>query len=193
MSDRACATELFHRWRCGDQDAAAELFHLYSARLTALAQKNLSDRLAPRLDGEDVVQSVFRTFFVRSARGEFRIQNSVDLWRLLVKITLAKVSTQGRRHTCAKRDVNAEAGGMEEWMLEAFQDEPGPLEAATVVDQIATILNGLPESYGNILALRLEGYSRTEIAKRLSISRQTVCRAIDLLKERLKRLLSKIP
>jgi RNA polymerase sigma factor (sigma-70 family) len=187
MSGPECATELFHRWRSGDERAAADLFRLYSAKLTALAERNLSHRLIQRLDGEDIVQSVFRTFFTRSARGEFRIKNSVELWQLLVKITLSKARSQARRHTSEKRDVNAEIHGVEEWMLEAFTSDPGPLEAATLLDQIETVLDGLPNAYGEVLALSLEGSTRTEIAQKLGISRQTVYRAISLLKERLQK------
>jgi RNA polymerase sigma factor (sigma-70 family) len=191
MSGPECATELFHRWRSGDEEAAAELFSLYSSKLNALAERNLSHRLIQRVDGVDVVQSVFRSFFTRSARGEFHIKNSVELWRLLVKITLSKARSQARRHTSAKRDVNAEIHGVEEWMLEAFTGEPGPLEAATLLDQIETVLEGLPDAYGEVLALSLEGMSRTEIAQKLGISRQTVYRALTLLKDRLQKSLAK--
>jgi RNA polymerase sigma-70 factor (ECF subfamily) len=189
MSESLLATELFHRWQQGDQSAAQRLFELYSSKLTGLAEKHLSERLARRLDGEDIVQSVFRSFFQRSARGEFSIRNSTDLWQLLVRITLTKVCDKARRHTAAKRDMRAEIGSCDVWMLEALTREPGPLEAATLLDQIETILEGLPEAHGQILALRLEGRARTEIAEEMGISRQTVYRVLNLLQERLERTL----
>jgi len=108
MSETTLATELLKRWMEGDDDAARRLFELYSQRLALLAEKNISQRLARRVDGDDIVQSVFRTFFRRSARGEFQIKDSAALWRLMVKITLAKVRSQARRHTSDKRDVNVE-------------------------------------------------------------------------------------
>ena len=103
-------------------------------------------------------------------------------------ITLAKVRDLARRHTAAKRDIRMEVGGGTDWMLKAFAGEPGPLEAAALVDQIETILAGLPDTYGEMLALALEGYSRTEIAGKMNVSRQTVYRALTLLKERLGRI-----
>lgn len=193
MSDSLLATELFRRWQRGDQDAAQHLFELYSTKLTGLAEKHLSERLARRLDGEDIVQSVFRSFFQRSAGGEFSIRNSTDLWQLLVKITLSKVCSQARRHTAAMRDMRAETASSETWMLEALTRDPGPVEAATLVDQIETILEGLPDTYGQILALRLEGRPRTEIAEDLGISRQTVYRVLTLLQQRLERTLEEAP
>src|SRR5262245_34433015 len=73
-----------------DEDAqvVALLFERYARRLAHLAEQHLSRKLAGRLDGEDVVQSVFRTFFRRSALGEFRIDSSDQIWRLLVKMTV---------------------------------------------------------------------------------------------------------
>lgn len=188
MADSVAATDLLHRWLAGDAEAAGGLFQLYSAKLTGLASNHLSDRLARRADSEDVIQSVFRTFFDRSSRGEFTINSSGELWRLLVTITLAKVRDLARRHTAAKRDVRAEVGGGTDWMLEAVSRDPGPLEAAALVDQIETILAGLPDAYAAILALALEGHSRTEIASKMNVSRQTVYRVLTLLKERLGRI-----
>ena len=133
MADSVAATELLHRWLAGDAEAAGQLFQRYSAKLTGLASKHLSDRLARRSDSEDVIQSVFRTFFGRSSRGEFTINSSGELWRLLVTITLAKVRDLARRHTAAKRDIRMEVGGGTDWMLKAFAGEPGPLEAAAPV------------------------------------------------------------
>jgi RNA polymerase sigma factor (sigma-70 family) len=138
--------------------------------------------------GEDIVQSVFRTFFSRSARGEFRIHTSVEIWRLLVTITLTKVRAQARRHTSAKRDVNAEdRASDDEWLANAVSSEPGPAEAAALLDQIEQLLDGLPEAYCEILSLRLEGVSRSEIAEKLGISRQTVYRVLNLMQQRLER------
>jgi RNA polymerase sigma-70 factor (ECF subfamily) len=188
MSETTGATEFFNRWIAGDEDAARHLFEHYSQRLALLADKNISQRLSRRVDGEDIVQSVFRTFFQRSARGEFQIKDSAELWRLMVTITLAKVRSQARRHTSDKRDVNVEVSADDRyWLFESMTVEPGPVEAAALVDQIEAILAGLPAGYAEILAYRLEGHARTEIARSMGISRQTVHRALSLMQGRLKR------
>src|SRR6516165_12739042 len=103
--------ELVGRLRNGDPQAAEEIFTRYAQRLTFLAEQQLSRKLAARLDGADVVQSVFRTFFRRSAAGEFRIDSSAELWRLLVQITLRKARAYGRQHTAEMRNVALEAEG----------------------------------------------------------------------------------
>lgn len=188
MNRSPSITQLLTRWRGGDEDAAQVLFDRYARRLAALAEKNLSRKLARRVDGDDIVQSVFRTFFARSARGEFRIGDSVDIWQLLVTITLAKVRSEARRHTADKRDVNAESpAGLEKWLPEAINSEPGPAEAAALVDQIESLLDGLPDDYSEILSMRLEGRSRSEIAERIGITRQTVSRVLGVMQHRLQR------
>ena len=187
MKDTPVTTELLRRWRSGDEQAAAELFQQFAAKLTALADSQLSERLKRRVAGEDVVQSVFRTFFRRSADGQFQINNSGELWRLLVTITLAKTRNQARRHTAGTRDVRVESGGgLEDWVFESLAREPQPEDAAILVDQIDGILQGLPEEYGQMLALLLEGNTRTEVARQMNVSRQTVYRALRLFQQRLK-------
>ena len=179
--------ELVARLRDGDPQAAEELFARYAQRLTSLAEQQLSRKLSARLDGADVVQSVFRTFFRRSAAGQFRIDGSAELWRLLVQITLQKARAYGRQHTAGVRDVAAEAAGSGRLLLEAMAHEPGPAEAAAFVDEIEALLRGLPALYCDLLQLRLEGYSVSDTAARLGVSRRTVHRGLALLRHRLNR------
>ena len=68
----------------------------YAQRLSRLAEQFIARGLGGRIEGDDVVQSVFRTFFRRCAGGEFQIDSSAQLWQLLVKITMTKARAQGR-------------------------------------------------------------------------------------------------
>lgn len=191
MGDSISDNSLLKQLADQDEEAARRLFQRYSRRLAELAEQNISHRLGRRVDGEDVVQSVFRTFFRRSARGEFQVDPSGDLWCLLVTITLTKVRRQARRHRAAKRDVRVEEPLMsEDWAKEMLSGDPGPEEALALWDQVKAILKGLPDAYANILTLRLEGLTRMEIAEALNISRQTVHRALKTMQERMERLQS---
>lgn len=175
--------EIARRFGAGDADAADLLFARYGQRLIRVAEQQLSHRLAGRLDGEDVVQSVFRTFFRRSAGGEFQIDNSAQIWRLLVKITVMKARAKGRWHTADKRSVAAET--TDEFLVDALAHEPGPEEGVILMDQIEAMLEGLPPLHGRILEQRLQGHGVQDIARQLNVARQTVYRALDLLQERL--------
>src|SRR5438093_212509 len=102
--DQACV----ERWRAGDEQAAAQLYHRYVERLVAVAKRRLSAKLAARLDPEDIVQSVFRSFFGRAQEGRFVFQDSDDIWKLLVRITIHKTLKQVDFHCRGKRDPAAE-------------------------------------------------------------------------------------
>jgi DNA-directed RNA polymerase specialized sigma24 family protein len=86
------------------------------------------------------------------------------------------------------RDVAAEAaGGGAALLRQAVAHEPGPEEAAALIDQIEKLLGGLPPLYHALLQMRLDGHSVSDTAARLGISRRTVHRGLHLLQQRLAR------
>src|SRR5207302_731041 len=93
------------RLQTGDPQATEELFARYAERLVRLARQHLGRKIASREDPQDVVQSVLRTFFRRCKAGEFQIDTSGELWRLLVKITVRKAHAKIRYHTAQQRHV----------------------------------------------------------------------------------------
>jgi RNA polymerase sigma factor (sigma-70 family) len=185
--EREPEVSLWSRFRSGDSEAGTRLFARYSERLLRLAEQQLSRELAGRLDGEDVVQSALRSFFRRDARGEFQIDSSAQLWRLLVKITLNKARAKARHHKAQVRDVSADIPGDEAGLAQLSAHDPTPEEATAMIEEIETLLRGLPESHGQVLRMRLEGHSVAEIAANLGVSRQTVYRALHLFQQRLGR------
>lgn len=186
MDDNTTLSDLIKRVREGDSEATDELFAHYAQRLSRLAEQHLSRKVSGRVEGEDVVLSVFRTLFRRSAEGKFQIDSRAQLWRLLVKITVHKARMQGRRHTAAMRHVGAEQHDDNgEWIEALVDHEPGPEEIVILNDQIEDLLRGLPAQYRQVLQQRLQGHSATEIASQLAISRQTEYRVLELLKKKL--------
>jgi RNA polymerase sigma-70 factor (ECF subfamily) len=175
----------------GDAQVVARLFERYAQRLAKLAEQHLSRRVAVRVDGEDVVQSVFRTFFRRSAQGEFQIDSSAQIWKLLATITVRKARASARYHTAEMRDPRAEVpGGDDSAFHRPVSHEPGPVEVVTLFDQIEELLAGLPSMYSDVLSMRLLGWSVSEIGPELDVSRRTVQRALSLLQQRLARTAS---
>jgi RNA polymerase sigma-70 factor (ECF subfamily) len=182
------STTLLRRWREGDPSAAGLLYHRYVRQLVQLADQHLSRKVARRADGEDVVQSVFRTFFRRSARGEFVIDDANQLWRLLVTLTLRKARATARFHSTARRSVGAELPQPIEGERrpEVFACQPDPTEAVAVVDEIEAILQGLPAVHAHVLQQRLQGASVADIATDLGLARQSVYRVLNVLQHRLR-------
>ncbi len=151
-----------------DAQWADKLYADYANRLARLAERHLSQRMAGRVDGSDVVQSVLRTFFRRANAGEFQIDQESRLWHLLVRMTLCKVAALGRRHTAERRDLNRETSGesTDAAMMAALSREPGPEEMTAFTDQIESLLQGLSDWHAQVLELRLAGLSPTEISSK---------------------------
>jgi RNA polymerase sigma-70 factor (ECF subfamily) len=185
MPDTPEDRALVELWRAGDQEAARQLFDNYVDRLVALVRRRISPRLTSRVDPEDVVQSVFRTFFNRLKAGRFRFEEQDDLCKLLMRITLHKTLRQVAFHKAAKRDPNLETGQNDparERLLELLDREPTPEAAVEFMDQMDHFLNQLRPQERQILVLRLQGYSNDEIAQQLGIYDRKIRRVLERIR-----------
>lgn len=140
------SVQLLGRYREGDQDAAEELFHRYVDRLIGLARNRISSGLARRVDAEDVVQSVYRSFFVHAQEDKYVIERAGDLWRLLAAITVNKVRKKARFHGQQKRAMNREkrlqsGAGASAEDVELFADGPATPDAVAVVDELEAVMS----------------------------------------------------
>jgi RNA polymerase sigma-70 factor (ECF subfamily) len=169
-----------------EQRAVEQLYSRYAQRLVGLAEQHLNQKLARRVDGEEVMQSVFRTFCRRHAEGKIRIDSSAEIWHLLVKMTVLKARARARYHTADKRNVAAEVSAdREKGAAEAVSSEPGPAEGAAFADLVEALLQGLTPAHGAVLRLLLEGRAVAEIAAELKLSRQTIYRIRELFQKKL--------
>lgn len=182
------SAELLARFAEDDSTAAEELFARYAQRLAALARTRLSRRLAARIDADDVVQSAYRSFFTLAAGGGIVLQESGDLWRLLVRITLRKVYRSARRHRAERRSVERE----EAWPDEAAlcSREPTPAQAAALTDELRAVLAPLGPVQRRIIELRLQGNDIDPIAIEVRRSPRTVRRVLAGLGDELRRRLA---
>src|SRR5581483_6897510 len=164
---------LLARVRDGSQDAAAALYHRYAQRLLALARAKCGADLAARVDAEDIVQSVFGSFFRAAARGYYDVPSGEELWGLLLVIALNKIRAKGAHHRAAKRDVRKTVSG--DVLVDSGLEPPDSDEAAQtllrmVIDEVVA---GLPEGNREVVRLRIEGYEMPEIAARTGRSLRT--------------------
>src|SRR5262249_38918113 len=147
-------------------------------------------QLAQRVDPEDVVQSVYRTFFVDSRAGRYDLQRGGDLWRLLVAITFHKLQLQMKHNTRQKRSMHRQQTfGGEDSLLgmqaQLCTHEPSPVEAALLADQLDQVMRPLEPLQRRMLELRLQGYNLEEIAAATQRAQRTVRRALNQIKHRL--------
>src|SRR3954452_12460191 len=102
---------LVRRFRQGNQDAADLLYRRYADRLLTLVRAKQFPDLASRVDYEDIVQSVFGSFFRGVSRGMYDAPDGEELWHLFLVITLNKIRAKAVHHRAAKRDVRRTIGG----------------------------------------------------------------------------------
>jgi DNA-directed RNA polymerase specialized sigma24 family protein len=101
--------QLLERAAAGDQDAARELYSRYFRRLLGLARSRLDGLERQKVEAEDVVQSAFKSFFVLLEDGQFSLDESGDVWPLLVRITLRKCGHKLEHWSAVCRDTNRDA------------------------------------------------------------------------------------
>ena len=173
------------RLKAGADSAAADLDEQYRAKLCRLVEREMNRRFRRKEDPEDVVQSAFRTFYRRNAKGEFRIDSSVDLWRLLEKITRRKILKHVEKLGAGKRDPKREEHPEGD---ELRGQAPTPEEAAIAADLVEKATAGLDETYMEILHMRLQNYTEEEIAAKLGCTRAFVRNKLKRIRDRLEKL-----
>jgi RNA polymerase sigma-70 factor (ECF subfamily) len=192
MADDSSFDDLMARLEAGDQAAAAELFERFAHRLIALARSRMDRRLHRKVDAEDVVQSVLRSFFAHFAHGRFDLADWESLWGLLVVITLRKCGRKARFYSRACRDIGREAPEPPAEEAEAgwagIARDPTPAEAAVLAETVGQLLEGLKDRERRIVELRLQGYTAPEISAQVGRSEHTVHWVLRRVRKRLQEL-----
>lgn len=190
--------DLMARLKAGDQEAAAHLFRRYAHQLIALARHKLDHLILQKVDPEDVVQSVFHSFFRRHRDGKFKLDNWKSLWGMLAIITVRKCAHKNRHFHTQSHDARKEVHPAPYWeeagvSWEAIADEPTPADAAILAETIENILNHLDKRDQEILRLTLQGYSVSQISTRVDRTERTVHRVLERVRERLEMDLGRHP
>jgi RNA polymerase sigma factor (sigma-70 family) len=192
MAAEGSFAELMSRLRAGDQEAASEIFTRYAYRLIALARSRLDARMRQKVDPEDVVQSVFKSFFLRQADGKLTLDGWDELWTILTVITLRKCGRKiryfhrQRRNNQQELSFRIDDGSDTSWL--AIARDPTPSEAAILEETLAELFRGLEGRERDILELRLQGYSTREIGAQVGRTERTVQRVLKQAGRRLQRI-----
>lgn len=176
---------LVRRCRSGSADAATLLYFRYAEHLQNLARTRISPGLATRVEAEDIVQSVFRTFFRRVRLGQYAVPEGDHLWRLFLIIALNKIRTAATHHSAARRDLRKTTAGD---AADSVPGEDGRQQDALTILQLMVeeILGGLPPLSRTVIERRIEGYQVAEIAVEVQRSKRTVERILREFQDHLR-------
>jgi len=190
QEDLATDHSLLRRFREGEDDAATRLYLRYAARLQAHASNQTSPQLASRFDPEDVVQSVFRTFFRRVSEGLYDVPPGEELWGLFLVLSLNKIRGLGKHHRAMKRDAQKTFGSDALSKLEKNDehDENSLTVLKMVVDEL---MRELPAKNRPIIEFRIGGSTVDEISSKTGRSKRTIERLLRDFKKKLSRLIDK--
>src|SRR5512135_2566671 len=183
-------SRLMARLRSDEDAAAREVFERFAGRLVALTRSRFNRLLARKVDPEDVVQSAYKSFFVRHRAGKLDVGGWDGLWNLLTLITLRKWAeyflADGRD---AAREATGPAGGdgPVAWLV-ALDREPRPEEAAILAETVEHLFRDVSAHERPILELSLQGYTASEISVRLGRAERSVRRLRERIRNRLERL-----
>ncbi len=168
---------LVAQFRNGDQKAADQLYHRFAGRLRQLAHAKFSKLLRSRLDADDIVQSVFRRFFEATGNGNYDCPTDEELWSVLLVITLNRLRTEEVFQRAGKRDVrrNVNMDALNE--LTSFSHSS--FASSLLREGVEEALKTLPEHFGRVIKLRLEGLEVAEIAQQVGRSKRTVERILQ--------------
>ena len=180
-------SEFLRRLRQGDEQAARRVFERFAGRLTALARTRLSDLVRAQVDPEDIVQSVFRSFFVRQSAGEFSLEGWDKMWSLLAMITLRKCGHRADYLYAACRDVHRQAQFSEIpesiAAFEAIAREPTPVESALLEEAMQEMFAAFKPRQRRIIEMRLQGAGVAEISEAVGCTERTVSRALKSVRQ----------
>jgi RNA polymerase sigma-70 factor (ECF subfamily) len=192
MSNNDPIRALAERLRSGEDAAAREVFERFAGRLVALARRQFNGLLARKVDPEDVVQSAFKSFFVRQRDGKVEIVDGGGLWNLLTLITLRKCADRAEYFRAGRRDAVREAtgpngGDRPDMGLIAVDREPRPEEAVILAETVEQLFRDLTVDERPVLEMSLQGYTAPEISDRLGRAERSVRRLRERIRKRLER------
>jgi RNA polymerase sigma factor (sigma-70 family) len=190
------ADDPISRWielaRTGDRAAQQGLWDRFFPELVRLARFRLQGQPQRLGDEEDVVLSVFESFFRASAdqkKGFPALRGRDDLWRLLSRMTHRKVidwlrhAQRQKRHVLGESALVAPPDGR--WPGLDAQPHAGPTPPLELIvaEEIRGRLDQLGPEMRRVAVAKLEGYTNQEIAGRHGCSVATVERRLKMIRE----------
>ena len=178
----------------GDEQAAERLWKEYFAKIIHLAKRRMDGLRLRAADEEDVALSAMNSFCRMAKNRDEPIANSAELWKLLATIVRRKVNKERQRQFATKRQEHRLIG---ESAVLPVQDGPNKedsngLAGIVARDPAPELAMELAETWERILRLpgaeeivllKNDGYSNSEIAEKMGCSTRTVQRGLEKIKK----------
>lgn len=186
-------TCLLERLKEGDRSSVRHLWERYFSQLVRIARgrlQGLPDHLA---DHENIALSAFKSFCLAADRNRFpKLDDSDDLWQVLLMLVRDKAADLWQRHTRQGRDFRREtslasltpdASEVGSLLDLIHNPEPDPQLAAEVAEECEQLLSLLPDEQMRCIAvLKMEGWTNPEIAEQLDCAPVTVARKLSRIR-----------
>jgi RNA polymerase sigma-70 factor (ECF subfamily) len=184
MSDQATFADFMRRIRAGDEEAAVEMVRRYEPLIRREIRLSLEDRRLCRLfDSMDVCQSVLKSFFVRTAAGQYDLDTPEQLQRLLVTMARNKLASAARDQRRQRRDQRRLAAGGAEQLDGVADDTPSPSAVVAGRELLTRFHQALSAEERRLAELRGEGLAWAEIAAQVGgtaqARRMQLARAVE--------------
>jgi RNA polymerase sigma-70 factor (ECF subfamily) len=162
-------TDFIQRVRQGDERAAEDLVRRYEneIRLEIRTWLRLRDpRLRRVFDSMDICQSVLASFFVRSAVGDFDLEEPRQLIQLLVGMARNKLADRVRHHQRKRRDVRR-VGASDPGEEMAVEIQESPSQVASNRELLELFRARLSEEERRLADMRALGHDWAAVAEAL--------------------------
>jgi hypothetical protein len=162
-------------------EAARQLWLRFSGRLAAEVRRRLDARILLRAGMDDMLQSLFVSFFAATPGPGGPPRNRAGVWRLLVHFTMCKVANTAERHRTARRDHRRERR-LEDLATDPDDSQPRAFELADPrcldpADEVVArleftrLLGVLPDDLRAVFVMRVQGYTNAQIAAEIGRAR----------------------
>jgi DNA-directed RNA polymerase specialized sigma24 family protein len=177
--------------KAGDSAAATRVWQHYFDRLVRSVRARLHGQNRAVTDEEDIVLSVFDSFYNAAENGRFPdLTDRDDLWRLLLRMAARKVVDKRRHDLRQRRGGNVMLHSLDHAsddgnIFEAIGDEPSPEMVLMMQESVEHFFSHLGVGQlADLAGAKLEGYSNAELAQRFGCSERTIERRLHLIREK---------
>jgi DNA-directed RNA polymerase specialized sigma24 family protein len=191
MSESTNVSHWIDLVKTGDSVAASQIWHHYFDRLVRSVRHRVYGQNRAVSDEEDIVLSVFDSFYNAAENGRFPdLTDRDDLWRLLLRMAARKVVDKRRHDLRQRRGGNVQLyyldhAADDDSVVEAIGVEPSPDMVVMMQESVEQLFSHLGVGQLRDLAgAKLEGYTNAELAQRFGCSERTIERRLNLIREK---------